>query len=70
MKCYPNPTKNSVRLSNITNDLKYTVFTINGVLIKEGEVNTQNNEIDLSSFQSGQYLVKTSNGETYKIIKN
>jgi hypothetical protein len=70
VKCYPNPTTNRITLNPINSEMKYSIFSVNGTLIKEGSVTTQNEEIDLSSFESGIYLLKTSVGETIKIIKN
>jgi predicted outer membrane repeat protein len=70
VKCYPNPTQNSITISNINENIKYSIFTVSGLLVKEGDVDSQRNVIDISSFQSGLYLLKTSKGEIINIIKN
>jgi hypothetical protein len=67
---YPNPTTNSIVFSNFENEFKYTIFSVNGMLVKEGYINSQNKNIDLSNFQNGLYLLKTTTGKSYSIIKN
>lgn len=69
---YPNPIENVFNISNnsLINQIK--IYTINGRMIHNENIDALDSTIDLSSINSGIYFVKvTSNGleKTIKIIK-
>ncbi|TNF47555.1 MAG: T9SS type A sorting domain-containing protein [Bacteroidetes bacterium] len=65
---YPNPTTDKVNISQVCDRVE--VFTMNGELVL-AQSNTNN--VDLSSFIAGNYLIKVSNGNgtgSKMIVKN
>jgi hypothetical protein len=56
---YPNPTYNKIyiKIEDILLNSKLSVHTIDGKLIKLSVLDTNINEIDLSNFASGMYVV-------------
>ena len=74
---YPNPTKDKIVLSLSDNNLKelsYSLYDINGRLMRKGEVNKENTIIAMKKLTSGIYLLKVKQKEkqlkVFKIIKN
>ena len=70
-KSYPNPFSEVINIVGINNYSEYTIYTIDGKLLKNGIV--QNAQIQLSDLSKGMYLLQiASEGkkETHKIIKN
>jgi uncharacterized repeat protein (TIGR02543 family) len=70
-KSYPNPFSDVINIVGINNYSEYTIYTIDGKLLKKGIV--QNAQIQLSDLSKGMYLLQiASEGkkETQKIIKN
>jgi hypothetical protein len=74
---FPNPTKDKIILSLLDNELGelfFTVFDVNGRLLKTGKVNKQNTSIAMKSFPAGIYLLKVHQNKkslkVFKIIKN
>ncbi len=74
---FPNPTKDKIILSLVDNELSelfFTVFDVNGRLLKKGKVNKQNTTIAMKSFPAGIYLLKVHQNKkslkVFKIIKN
>jgi len=68
---YPNPFTDTVNIVGLTNSSEYTIYTINGKLLKKGSV--QNAQIQLGDLSKGMYLLQiSSDGKkaTHKIIKN
>ena len=61
---YPNPTNGIIKISS-NNNLEFSVFDINGIIISEGFGNT----IDLSSFANGVYFLKLKNSSLHTILK-
>jgi hypothetical protein len=69
-KIYPNPASNVLNINHSYNEVTYTLFTIDGKIIKSGSLD--NKQINISDLQSGIYLLQlTSEGksETKKIVK-
>lgn len=56
----PNPVVAAVRI-NTLEELRYQLYSISGVLIKEGTLNVQDNTVDFSGMDVGTYLLKTVN---------
>jgi len=50
------------------NNIKYTLYNIEGVLISKGVMNSNTKKISLQSFPSGIYFLKVKNS-IKKIIK-
>jgi hypothetical protein len=63
---FPNPTKGLVRFSGLEQATKIQVYSPLGQLVLE---KSATNEIDLSSFTRGIYLVKVFDGEKVQLIK-
>jgi hypothetical protein len=70
-KSYPNPFSEVINIVGINNYSEYTIYTINGKILKKGIV--QNSQIHLEDLSKGMYLLQISSEgkkETHKIIKN
>tara|TARA_B100000809_G_C15131734_1_gene528745 strand:+ start:223 stop:687 length:465 start_codon:yes stop_codon:yes gene_type:complete len=74
---YPNPTSDKIILSLLDNKLKelsYSIYDINGRLIKNGKVNQENTPIAMKYMAAGIYLLKVHQNKkqlkVFKIIKN
>ena len=68
---YPNPSSGILNITNRTNSkIEFVVYSILGKSIKTGTISDFNNEIDLSGFNNGIYIVKLSqnNSSIYKKI--
>jgi len=70
LKFYPNPTSNSVIL-DIENEIikNIYIYDLNGKLVHNQK--NINNQLDLSSLQTGTYIINTDNQniKSFKIIK-
>jgi uncharacterized repeat protein (TIGR01451 family) len=72
LKCYPNPVKNSLSISNSSKIETIEITSILGQNVFIKQVNNLQTEIDMSGIANGVYFVKvTSDGliKTVKIIK-
>ncbi|NUY80131.1 CotH kinase family protein [Flavobacterium sp. MAH-1] len=68
---YPNPTSGIVNVANLGADAMYSLFAIDGKLVKKGKIDASN-QISLDGLTSGLYLLQLeSDGrtETKKIAK-
>ncbi|NHM02112.1 T9SS type A sorting domain-containing protein [Flavobacterium difficile] len=69
---YPNPVKD-LFIIPVKEKTSYQLFTITGVLVKEGCINTTENTITISEFASGYYLLhlqsESGKKESVKVIK-
>jgi hypothetical protein len=67
---YPNPTVEQIQIKEVAKFIngEYEIYSQTGVLVKQGKVTGQ--EIDVSSFISGVYVitVKNENGEQFNAI--
>jgi hypothetical protein len=68
-KCYPNPVKNSVTISNTNAIAKIDLVSVNGNVLLTKQLNDVNYEVDLSSFSKGIYFLKINTAGTEKMIK-
>jgi hypothetical protein len=74
---YPNPTKDKIVLAlsdhNLT-ELYYTIFDINGRLVKKGKADKDTTTIAMKYFATGVYFLKVHQNnkelKVFKIIKN
>jgi hypothetical protein len=75
VKIYPNPTNSIVNIEFENNTIisnNYKIFNSVGVLVKEINTNTQNNnvQLDISALQTGTYFVQIQgNLNTFKVSK-
>lgn len=70
---YPNPVSTTLNLQTELNDFNYTIYSIEGKIVKQGKSNISETSIDVSHLNAGIYLVELeSNGSktVQKIIKN
>ena len=68
VKIYPNPSKSFIKVSGLTTMEKYTLFDILGKEILSGNI-SENEKIDTQILSKGTYLLKLSNGNTLRVIK-
>lgn len=70
VNAYPNPTSNAVFIETENEHFNYIfIYDLSGKLIANKSV--VNNQVDLSSLQTGTYLIQTDNQkiQSFKIIK-
>lgn len=73
MRMYPNPASNTIHFSNVSDNMKYRVYNTLGSLVMNGNINSIQKSIDISSIVSGMYLVEItmdSQSKTFKLLKN
>lgn len=74
LEVYPNPATECVNIEAEGNErLHYTLYTLNGQQLQQGQYNGGQQRIDLSSYASGNYLLRVASQDntqvnTYKII--
>lgn len=68
-KCYPNPVKNLVTISNTGEIDEINLISIAGNTLVTKKINSINSEIDLSNFSKGIYFLKIKSEGTEKTIK-
>lgn len=61
--------KTKLIVSKIENNLTVKVYNLSGQLILTKKLSTNENSIDISSFNEGVYLLKTDNNQVFKFIK-
>lgn len=70
---YPNPVQNVFTVP-VKENTNYKLYTITGILVKEGSVNITENTITISELASGCYLLhlqsETGKRESVKVIKD
>jgi poly(beta-D-mannuronate) lyase len=75
IKVYPNPTNYAVSIEVPYTDKEvdtYSIYSMNGTLVKVGEASSSNNTIslDLSDLNNGIYLIKIDGVDGFvKVIK-
>jgi hypothetical protein len=73
IKLYPNPVNHQLNIE-VKEISTLEIFTINGQLVMQGNLQLGNNSIDLSHLAAGNYIVniknKTVPSKSYKIIKH
>jgi hypothetical protein len=74
---YPNPTRGIVKLVIRTKDfkdLRFQLYDLNGVLLQDKKVETEETEILMDNLLQSVYILKVLSGgkeiKTFKIIKN
>ncbi|WP_158838368.1 endonuclease [Polaribacter sp. L3A8] len=72
-KMFPNPTNGGYIYFSVTENAKINIYNLLGKLVSTSEVTKNKNNIDISNFSKGIYLVKINSGKQYitkKLIKN
>ncbi len=74
---YPNPTRGHLKLvvvADVFDNLSFKLFNLNGVLLQNEKIATEETEILLENYSSSIYFLKVMNGnreiKTFKIVKN
>jgi hypothetical protein len=69
----PNPSRETIYLTNLKTNLKCEVMDNLGRLIFEGSVSPTNNSLNISTLQEGLYYLKLTDKEyqtkTFKLVK-
>lgn len=72
IKIYPNPVHNEFTVT-VKENTNYQLFTITGVLVKQGNINTTTNTIVVNELSSGCYILKlqaeSGKIESVKVVK-
>jgi hypothetical protein len=63
---YPNPVKNTLYLNNITDLSGYEIFSIHGVLIRQGK---ENSAIEVSGLETGLYYLRVYSPNQWSVYK-
>ena len=72
-KMFPNPTNGNQIYFNVTEAATIKIFTVLGKLVQTSKVTKSKNNVDISKFTTGIYLLKINSGKqfiTKKLIKN
>jgi len=64
----PNPTNETIKISNLKSKKNYRIYNALGAEIQSGVI-SDNEQIDVRDFNNGMYLLKFDNGTTIKFIK-
>ncbi len=63
LRVYPNPAKNTISIDNSILIKSINIYNLQGVLIKKSVVNSAANNVDISAFSAGIYLLEVENTE-------
>lgn len=66
---YPNPAEQFIILDGINDNAKIDIFNITGQRVKSFSVETNGEQMDISDLNSGIYLTRVNDAETFKFIK-
>ena len=66
LSVFPVPASKTLTINGLNSGKNYEVFNLDGKKIKEGN----HSQLDVAEFHSGVYLIRTSEGEILKFIKN
>ena len=66
---YPNPTTNSVNLTNLDKEFNAEIVDLNGRVVLTKTLNANNSTISLEKFESGIYALRIFNNEGQKVVK-
>lgn len=68
-KIYPNPSHNYLKVSGLTEVTGYTIYNILGKQLASG-ITANNQNINIQNLSNGIYLLKLTNNEALRFIKN
>ena len=68
-KIFPNPTSEFITINSLEkNNLSYSIFSVVGKMVMNGNINKSNPKINISQLEPQLYILMTG-GNSYKIIK-
>ncbi|WP_299255702.1 T9SS type A sorting domain-containing protein [uncultured Aquimarina sp.] len=65
----PNPARNSIAITGLKKPTLIRIYDLQGVVVKEAMSNDFKELLDVSSLQSGTYLIKLSGSKTFQLVK-
>lgn len=68
VKIYPNPSKEFIAFSGLSNTENYSIYSVLGTKISKGSV-SNNEKIDTQNLTNGAYILKLDNGNSFKFLK-
>lgn len=68
VKVYPNPTTDFLFFDHLTETEKYTIYELNGKVVKKGIINNEHNSINVSEIPAAVYLLQIDQS-TIKFVK-
>ena len=70
---YPNPTTETINVDNVTNQTKYAIINITGIIEQSGTLKSGNNSIPVQALPIGIHLLQLTDNEgavtVHKIVK-
>lgn len=71
VEAYPNPTndKVNIEIKGLSADARLIMTDVQGRVLKDIEINSRRNELDLKNFASGVYYIKVFDNHSTKTIK-
>ncbi len=70
ISAFPNPTKNTVELSGLSNrNTQISIYDVSGKKLNEYSLNSTNNKIDLTNYSNGLYILKLNNNHNVVNLK-
>ena len=66
---YPNPTSDAINISGLRLEQEYKIYNMLGVEISNGKV-IDKDQINVSNFSSGTYVLQLENGSAFRFIKH
>jgi len=68
VKVYPNPTTDYLFFDHLTETKQYTIYNVNGKMVKKGMISEEHNVISVSEIPSAVYLLQIDQS-TFKFVK-
>ncbi|WP_406684098.1 T9SS type A sorting domain-containing protein [Seonamhaeicola sp. MEBiC1930] len=68
IKLYPNPSKDVIKITGLSNVDGFSIFNVAGSRLLKGKI-SKKGSIEISELERGLYLLKLENGAIYKFIK-
>ncbi|WP_267405193.1 MULTISPECIES: T9SS type A sorting domain-containing protein [unclassified Chryseobacterium] len=65
---YTNPSQDFIKLSGLSTKEKFEIYNVEGRNVLSGNI-SQNEVINIEKLNNGGYILKLSNGKTFKFIK-
>lgn len=66
---YPNPTNGILKIENIQTDATFTMISLTGQVVSEGELFINSNTIDVSTVQNGIYMLQIKQGSNIQNVR-
>jgi hypothetical protein len=67
-RIYPNPSSDYFIIDGITEDVNFQLFTTEGTLLLDSYLSEKNNQLDISTFPKGLYVMTIGN-QILKVMK-